>query len=33
MAVALVSESLQVVLRSIWLDVRDFWYSLTGRFS
>lgn len=33
LAVALVSESLQVVLRSVWLDVRDLWYSLTGRFS
>lgn len=33
LAVALVSESLQVVLRSLWLDVRDLWYSLTGRLS
>jgi uncharacterized membrane-anchored protein len=33
LAVALVSESLQVVLRSVWLDLRDLWYSLTGRLS
>jgi uncharacterized membrane-anchored protein len=33
LAVALVSESLQVVLRSVWLDIRDLWYSLTGRLS
>jgi uncharacterized membrane-anchored protein len=33
LAVALVSESLQVLLRSAWLYARDLWYSLTGRFS
>ena len=32
-AVALVSDSLQLFLRALWVDVRDFWYSLTGRFS
>ncbi len=31
--IALVSDSLQVVMRSIWLDLREAWYSLTGRFS
>ena len=31
LAVILSSESLQVVLRAVWLDVRDLWYSLTGR--
>ena len=33
LAVALVSDSLQLLLRTVWLDVRDLWYSLTGRFS
>ncbi|MGB6058240.1 MAG: putative cytokinetic ring protein SteA, partial [Microthrixaceae bacterium] len=33
LAVALVSDSLQLLLRTVWLDVRGFWYSLTGRFS
>lgn len=32
-AVAVVSDSLQLLLRTVWLDVRDIWYSLTGRFS
>lgn len=32
-AVAIVSDSLQLLLRAVWVDVRDFWYSLTGRFS
>lgn len=33
LAVALVSDSLQVLLRSAWVGIRDLWYSLTGRFS
>jgi uncharacterized membrane-anchored protein len=33
MAVALVSDSLQLLIRTVWLDVRDLWYSLTGRLS
>ncbi|MFV0317617.1 MAG: putative cytokinetic ring protein SteA [Microthrixaceae bacterium] len=33
LAVALVSDSLQLLLRTVWLDVRDFWYSITGRLS
>ena len=33
LAVALVSDSLQLLLRTVWLDVRDLWYSLTGRLS
>lgn len=33
LVVALVSDSLQLLLRTIWLDVRDIWYSLTGRLS
>jgi uncharacterized membrane-anchored protein len=33
MAVALVSDSLQLLIRTVWLDVRDIWYSLTGRLS
>ncbi|HTO01168.1 MAG TPA: putative cytokinetic ring protein SteA [Microthrixaceae bacterium] len=33
LAVALVSDSLQLLLRTMWLDVRGLWYSLTGRFS
>ncbi|CAN5409178.1 putative cytokinetic ring protein SteA [soil metagenome] len=33
LAVALVSDSLQLLLRTVWLDLRDLWYSLTGRFS
>jgi uncharacterized membrane-anchored protein len=32
-AVAIVSDSLQLLLRTVWLDLRDIWYSLTGRFS
>jgi uncharacterized membrane-anchored protein len=32
-AVAVVSDSLQLLLRTVWLDLRDIWYSLTGRFS
>jgi uncharacterized membrane-anchored protein len=32
-AVAIVSDSLQLLLRTVWLDLRDLWYSLTGRFS
>lgn len=32
-AVAVVSDSLQLLLRTVWLDMRDIWYSLTGRFS
>jgi uncharacterized membrane-anchored protein len=32
-AVALVSDSAQLLLRTVWLDLRDLWYSLTGRFS
>jgi hypothetical protein len=33
LAVAVVSDSLQLLLRTIWLDLRDLWYSLTGRLS
>jgi len=33
LAVALVSDSLQLLLRTVWLDLRDLWYSLTGRLS
>lgn len=33
LAVAVVSDSLQVLLRTVWVYLRDFWYSLTGRFS
>lgn len=33
LAVAMVSDSLQVLLRALWVDVRDIWYSLTGRLS
>ena len=33
LAVAIVSDSLQLLLRTVWLDVRDIWYSLTGRFT
>lgn len=33
LAVALVSDSLQVLLRTVWVYMRDFWYSVTGRFS
>ncbi|MDZ7733506.1 MAG: putative cytokinetic ring protein SteA [Acidimicrobiia bacterium] len=33
LAVVLASESLQLLLRTLWLDLRDLWYSLTGRFS
>jgi len=32
-AVAFVSDSLQLLIRTVWLDLRDLWYSLTGRFS
>ncbi len=32
-AVVFVSDSLQLLIRTVWLDLRDFWYSLTGRFS
>ena len=31
LAVIVSSESLQVVIRALWLDIRDLWYSLTGR--
>ncbi len=33
LAVTLVSDSLQVFFRTVWVYLRDFWYSLTGRFS
>jgi uncharacterized membrane-anchored protein len=33
LAVALVSDSLQLLIRTVWVDLRDIWYSLTGRFS
>lgn len=33
LAVAVVSDSLQVLLRTVWVYVRDFWYTITGRFS
>ncbi len=33
LAVALVSDSLQVLLRSAWVGLRELWYSLTGRLS
>lgn len=33
LVIAFVSDSFQVVMRSFWLDLREFWYSLTGRFS
>lgn len=33
LAVALVSDSLQLLLRTMWVDLRGLWYSLTGRFS
>jgi uncharacterized membrane-anchored protein len=33
LAVAVVSDSLQVLLRTVWVDLRDIWYSITGRFS
>ncbi len=33
LAVATVSDSLQLLLRTVWLDLRDIWYSLTGRFT
>ncbi|MEZ5238126.1 MAG: SteA C-terminal domain-containing protein [Microthrixaceae bacterium] len=32
-AVGIVSDSLQVLLRAVWVDLRDIWYSITGRFS
>ena len=32
-AVVFVSDSLQLLIRTVWLDLRDLWYSLTGRFS
>lgn len=28
---AVVSDSLQLLLRAIWVDLRDLWYSMTGR--
>ena len=31
--VALVSDSLQLFLRTFWLYIRDLWYSITGRLS
>jgi uncharacterized membrane-anchored protein len=33
LAVVVASDSLQVLLRSMWLSLRDLWYSFTGRFS
>jgi uncharacterized membrane-anchored protein len=33
LAVVLSSESLQLLFRGMWLDLRDLWYSLTGRLS
>ena len=33
LAVAIVSDSLQLLLRTVWLDLRVIWYSLTGRFT
>ncbi|MCB1256711.1 MAG: hypothetical protein KDB26_06380 [Microthrixaceae bacterium] len=33
LVVAIVSDSLQLLLRTLWVDLRDLWYSLTGRFS
>lgn len=33
LAVAVVSDSLQVLLRTVWVYLRDSWYSLTGRFA
>jgi uncharacterized membrane-anchored protein len=33
LAVGLASDSLQLLIRTLWLDLRDFWYSLTGRLS
>ncbi len=33
LVVAIVSDSLQLLIRTLWLDLRDLWYSLTGRFS
>lgn len=27
------SEALQVLLRAVWLDIRDLWYSITGQLS
>jgi uncharacterized membrane-anchored protein len=32
LAVVVASESLQTMLRGVWLSLRDLWYSLTGRF-
>jgi len=32
LAVFVASDSLQTILRGMWLSVRDLWYSLTGRF-
>ncbi|MEL7209270.1 MAG: SteA domain-containing protein [Actinomycetota bacterium] len=31
-AVVMASESLQTILRGVWLTLRDAWYSLTDRF-
>lgn len=33
LAVVVASESMQVLLRSVWLSLKDVWYSLTGRLS
>lgn len=33
LAVAIVSDSLQLLIRTLWVDLRDLWYSLTGRLS
>ena len=32
-AVVASSEALQVLLRALWLDLRDLWYSITGQLS
>jgi uncharacterized membrane-anchored protein len=32
LAVIVASESLQTMLRSLWLSLRDLWYSVSGRF-
>lgn len=31
LVVAIVSDSLQLLLRAVWVDLRDLWYSMTGR--
>ena len=33
LVVILSSESLQVVLRGVWLEIRELWYSITGQLS